>query len=248
MTAAAHTNLITRRARDHYLYVFMAALFFVVAVVGFGPSSSAILNGTIPSPPLVVHIHAALMTTWLLLLLVQTSLKATNHIQLHRNLGMVSFVLAPAIWLTILAVTYIRYHDMTAAGAGDIGSNILMLQIRGAVLFPIFFIWAIRARKNDTETHKRMMLMSTLVLIDAAIARMSWLPGNAMPVSYDMVHIYVLLLIAPALIFDKLNHGKVHRAYIIGLAMLVPWMIVTSFLWNSPWWLETAPKLLGAGV
>jgi hypothetical protein len=245
MTAAAQTLFASRRARDHYLYVFMAALFFVIAVAGFGPRSRAILNGVIPVPPLVVHIHAALMTAWLLLLLAQASLKATSHLQWHRNLGLASFVLGPAIFIAMLAVTYIRYHDMTAAGLGDLGSSILLLQIRGAILFPIFFIWAIRTRKSDAETHKRMMLMTTLVILDAAIARMSWLPGNAMPVSYDMVHGYLLLVITPALIFDKINYGRVHRAYIIGLALLVPFIVITSFLWASPWWLETAPKLMG---
>jgi hypothetical protein len=55
----------------------------------------------------------------------------------------------------------------------------------------------------------------------------------------------VLLVVAPALMFDWLSPGTVHRAYLIGVAMLVPFFIITSFLWSSPWWLETAPKLMG---
>jgi hypothetical protein len=90
-----------------------------------------------------------------------------------------------------------------------------------------------------------MMLLATLVVIDAAIGRMTWLPGNDAQVSYDMAHVYQLLLIVPALIFDLVRFGRIHRAYVLGLGLLLPWIIATSFLWNSPWWLRTAAALMG---
>ena len=52
-----------------------------------------------------------------------------------------------------------------------------------------------------------MMIMATLVLIDASIGRMHWLPFTS-TTTYTPVHLYVLLLIVPALIYDL---KRLHR-------------------------------------
>lgn len=226
------------------IYLFTAVLFLVTAVVGFGPRSAAIVAGAMPVPPPIVHVHAALMVSWLLLLVTQASLAATGKLRLHRTLGVMSIGLAAALLVVLLATAVVRYGDITAAGFGPFASNILLLQIRSAVLFPAFYLWAILARNTAPETHKRMMLLATLVLLDAAIARMGWLPGNDTTVSYDMTHVYLLLLLLPAIAYDLLHPGRVHRAYVIGLALLLPWVAATSFLWNEPWWHETAARLM----
>ena len=62
------------RAPDRPFHAGMAWLFVVVAVVGFAPRSLAILGGTMASPPLVVHLHAAVMASWTVLLALQATL------------------------------------------------------------------------------------------------------------------------------------------------------------------------------
>jgi hypothetical protein len=238
--------LIVWRSDDRPIFLVMAWLLFATAVAGFAPSSAAILSGR-TTVPLVVHVHAACMFSWLLLLVTQASLVATGRLRLHQTLGVASFVVAPAVLAAMITVTIVRYGAMSDAGYGDVASDILLLQIRSIVLFPTFFIWAIATRRTTPDMHKRMMLLATLVLIDAAIARMPWLPWNVTRTSYDIVHGYLLLVLAPALLFDLIRLGRVHRAYVIGLALLLPWMVATSFLWDSPGWLRTAPLLMGRG-
>ena len=225
----------------------MAVLFLAAAVAGFAPRSAAILTGAAPVPPLVIHLHAAVMVSWLLLLVVQASLVSTGRVGLHRALGTISFGLAPVLLGVLITATIVRYGDLTRAGRGPFVSNILLVQIRSIVLFALFYLWAISARARDPATHKRMMLLATLVLLDAAIARMVWLPGRNSAITYDDVHAYLLLLLAPALVFDWLHLGRVHRAYMLGLAILAPWIIATHFLWNSSWWHATAARLMGVG-
>jgi hypothetical protein len=120
------------------------------------------------------------------------------------------------------------------------------VQIRAIVLFPTFLIWALRTRRTDPEMHKRMMLLATLMLLDAAIARMSWLPYNEFPKGYVAVHIYLLLLLVPALLYDLIRRGRIHRAWVWGLALTLPWVVATEFVWGSHWWREFGPKLVGA--
>lgn len=55
---------------------------------------------------------------------------------------------APALVAGLIGVTIVRYYDLTEIDAGAIASNILFLQIRSIVLFPVFFVWAIAVRRR----------------------------------------------------------------------------------------------------
>ena len=52
-------------------------------------------------------------------------------------------------------------------------------------------------------------------------------------------------MLVPALAYDLLRHGRVHRAYLIGLAVTIPWMVAVHFIWNAPAWRTAADALLG---
>ncbi|HEY9183133.1 MAG TPA: hypothetical protein VIQ99_08035 [Gammaproteobacteria bacterium] len=229
---------------DRWVYVLTAALFAAVAIVGFAPRSMAILAGELRFPPLIVHVHAALMVAWLGLLLAQTLLVAKDRTALHMKLGLASLVVAPCLWATMIAITIWRYDERAELGQIVQGSNILLTQARSIIYFALFFTWAFLVRKTDRETHKRMMLLATVGLMGAAITRMTWLP-TTFPEGYGAVHAYMLLLLAPSLTYDIVRLGRPHRAYVIGLALFLPWLLLTQLLWGSPWWVETASKLMG---
>ena len=231
---------------DRRFYFFQTALIAAVAIVGFAPNSAGILSGTIPSPPLIVHLHAAAMASWLLLLVVQAGLVTAGRRDLHMRLGLASLALAPAVVILATAVTIVRYYDLIEFGIGDLAVNVLFLQIRVIVLFPAFVIWALAMRVRDPETHKRAMILAAIVPIGAAFGRMTFIPGNDLMVTYDVSALLELALLAPALIYDLLRRGRLHRAYWIGLALIVPSLIGTHFIWNSPAWRSVAVALMGA--
>jgi hypothetical protein len=232
---------------DRLFHAGMAWLFVIVAVGGFAPRSLAIVNGTMASPPLVVHLHAAVMASWVSLLALQATLSLSGRMDLHRKFGLASLVIAPLVLIMLVTVAVVRQNDAFGTPGGPIVNNILFLQIRSIVLFPVFFIWALQTRRTDPPTHKRMMLLATLMLLDAAIARMSWLPFNQFPKSYLAVHLYLLLLLVPALLHDLIRLRHIHRAWIWGLVLILPWVIATEFVWDSEWWRNFGPKLVGAG-
>ena len=245
--AATSVRPALERSSDPPLYWFMTLLFLATAVAGFAPSSASILSGAIPVPPLIVHLHAACMLTWLVLLVTQASLVRGGRLALHRALGTWSYAAATALLVALVTVTIVRYGDMTEAGYGPLASNILLLQIRSIVLFPAFYLWAIAARRTDLATHKRAMLFATLVLLDAAIARMFWLPGTNSASTYDGVHLWLLALLVPAIAADIVRLGRVHRVYITGLVLLAPFFVATHFAWNAPAWHAFAAALMGYG-
>jgi hypothetical protein len=243
----AERNYTAGISFERSFHAGMAWLLVLVAIAGFAPRSLAIVSGTMPNPPLVVHLHAAVMAMWTALLAMQATLSLRGRMDLHRKWGLASLVAAPLVLIMLVAITIIRQNDAAGTPAGPLVNNILFVQIRSILLFPIFFVWALQTRRTDPQTHKRMMLLTTLMLLDAAIARMTWLPYNEFPNDYLAVHLYLLLLLAPALLYDLIKLRRIHRAWVWGLVLMLPWVVAAEFVWWSEWWGKFGPKLVGAG-
>jgi hypothetical protein len=248
---------------DRWIYVFMAALFVVTALAGFIPDSlmkiELVAAGKRPEFPPILHVHAVLMGAWLVLLLAQATLMATGNRSRHMALGMVSMVLAPAIVISgivLVPTIYGQLWDAAAVAKGDelvaiqqaldVRGNIALRQFQGGLLFPIFVILALRARRHDSSFHKRMIFLATVVPLPAAIARLTWLPTTmpADPISLDL---WTLAWIAPMFLWDLYRQRRIHRAYLVWLALWVPVTIIVNALWGTEWWLSTVPGLLGFG-
>jgi hypothetical protein len=246
---------------DRWIWVFMAALFVVTALVGFVPDSIAKVGlveaGARPAFPPILHVHAVLMGSWLVLLLSQATLMATGHSAWHKQLGMASFGLAPVIVVAGFILVPTIYHANWAAAQGApaaratemhgrvaLLTNLVLLQLRAGFLFPIYVSIALWARRHDLGLHKRMMLLATLAPLPASIQRMQWLP-TTIPGSPLALSLYALVLITPLFLWDLYRLRRVHGAYLIWLALFVPTGLAVELLWNSRWWFATVPRLMG---
>ena len=73
---------------DRWIYVGTAASFIVITLTGFIPDSlmkiAAVQAGVRPPFPLVLHLHALLMGSFLVFLLAQTTLMATGRGEIGR--------------------------------------------------------------------------------------------------------------------------------------------------------------------
>ena len=239
--AAGHTE---DRTSEGPFFLFMAVLLLAVAVLGFGPNSLAILTGERASPPILVHIHAGLMLSWLLLLVAQASLKLTGRIDFHRQLGGIAFVLVPAIVVVMCLASYGRLAAAADPGPIPAGRyNILLIQLRSILLFPLFVMWALSARRSSPGTHKRFMIVATVVVLDAALARTNWLLGPlAGNPNFELMSIFQLLLLMPLVAHDLVSGRRLHRATVIGIAVFTFAAVVLNLLWASAWWDETVAR------
>jgi len=245
---------------DRWIYVFMAGLFIITALAGFIPDSVALLSEVRaharPPLPLVLHMHALLMGSWLLLLFAQTLLVATGRRSLHRKIGAVALLLAPLILVSMVSLVRIGFEDVAtistthAAGSPEINglrlflSSLLPEQVRAALFFGIFTAWALFVRNRDPQAHKRLMVLATLMPLPAALDRIEWLPST-LPASSDSSFFYMILWLSPVLLCDLLRRGRLHRVYVIGLLLNLPLVIASHFLAGSHWWIATAPRLVG---
>jgi hypothetical protein len=145
----------------------------------------------------------------------------------------------------MVAATLDTFGLMQQAGMGGMAANLLLLQLRALILFPLFFWWAWRTARSDKGSHKRLMLLATFVVIDAAVGRMDWLPGNDLTQRIAPMFVYHFLLLMPALAADLRREGRLHKAWQGGLALYLPFVLTTCLLWNNPAWHATAGSLLG---
>lgn len=248
-------------AVDRWIYVYMAASFIVIVLVGFIPDSlmkiAMVEAGARPPFSPVLHMHAVLMGAFLLLLLAQTVLVATGRNQHHVSLGRAAFVLVPALVLVGIVLVPTNYHGIwNTAQSGPPGAreamqqflprleNIMLLQLRVGLLFPLFLYIGLKARRSDPGLHKRMMILATAVPLGASIDRMKWLP-TTLPESPLATDFYILLAVAPMFAWDLYRNRSVHRAWLIWLGAYVAGSALVYGLWGSPWWHQTAPRLMG---
>jgi len=246
---------------DRWIYVFMAAFFTLITLTGFIPDSvaklAAIDAGQRPPFPLVLHVHAVLMGSFLFVLLTQTTLAATGRLGYHRRLGAVAVLIAPALVVAGFILVPTMYHQIwdgmqlapIEAQAGIQSflrefDNIMLIQIRIGICFPLFILIAYMARKTDSGLHKRMMILAIAIALPAAFDRITWLP-HTLPESPASADLYVLAAVAPMFIWDLVRTRTIHKAYWIWLAFMVPSSILIHSLWGTDWWHATAPRLVG---
>jgi hypothetical protein len=248
-------------AIDRWIFVVMAGWFIAIVLAGFVPDSlmriEMVRTGARPPFPWILHLHAVLMGSFMLLLFAQTWLMAVGRREFHMRLGLSAMALAPALVVVGFLLISTNYHMLWDAaqaapgskrgelqGAVRVWENIMLLQIRIGILFPLFLAIGLRARGREAGLHKRMMILATAMALPAGIDRIPWIPHSmpATPLSPDL---YTLLAIAPMLLWDLFRNRSLHPAYVIWLAVNLPFAILVHGLWDTPWWHAAARQLMG---
>ena len=194
-------------------YAASCALVVIIVLAGFGPSYiGAMVNGV--ATPLILHFHATVFIGWLALFTAQALLPVFGRVDLHRKVG--KFGIGYAVFLIVvgLATTVNRVAFHYNDGQEEFARAFLIAPLSDMIVFPIFFAAAILYR-HKPEIHKRLMLVATVTLTIAAVARMSFIPSN--------YWIFVSIWLSPiylAMIYDYYRSKKVHSAYVIGIIAL----------------------------
>lgn len=207
---------VDRRGNSRYDTLFFSgmALFILASVlVGFAPTYY--LVGVFKGPPvpnLIVHVHGAVFSLWIVLLLAQTWLIGKGNAELHRRLGMIGFCLACLVvvmGVVVATENLVRLYP-TEPGASAVGwKAFYAVALSDILMFSVLIYFACRNRFNPTA-HKRLIMIGTLAILDVAIDRWpihaAWWDDRMTP----LVCIYPLLLLLMA--YDWWSTGKVQRS------------------------------------
>jgi hypothetical protein len=219
----APLNIIAKPARslpgrryDHVFFTSMAVVMFLTAFAGFARTYFLAGMFRAPLPSLIIHIHGAAFTTWVLLLVTQTSLVSAGRTDIHRRLGIAGFLLGCLmVVLGLLAAT-----DSLVRAAGPVGRDpkaFYIVPLTDMVIFSVCLYLAYRNRSNP-PAHKRYIYVATTALLIAAIAR---LPVAFIyrknPVAALLSNIFLLILVG----YDWWSTRTVQRATVWAGAFLI---------------------------
>jgi hypothetical protein len=187
---------------------------------------------------LLIGVHGAVFTAWIVLLVVQTTLVARRNIALHRRLGIFGAALAVAmVGLGIAAATDALARGFTPPGfpLGPVVFYCISTHIIAKFAVLIFF--AIRLRSNG-PAHKRLVLLATIPLMVAAVGR--WPFAFAQPHQGLIINLMFLSLV----VFDLSTIRRIHRATLLGLLFLIVTGALTLPIARSAGWHKFATLAL----
>ena len=202
--------------RDRLFYTGMALAILLTVFVGFAPTYY--LKGYFDGLPLtpLVQVHGLVFTGWVVLYFAQTVLIARRRIGLHRRLGMAGAVLAVLMVVVGVATTVAAARRVAAGGAG-LPLPFLTLPFGDILVFAILVTAGILYRRRP-ETHKRLMLVATISLLTAAIARWPFTLMETGPIASFVVTDFLVLT---GIGYDLWSRRRIHPAYVWGGLLLL---------------------------
>lgn len=225
---------------EKYFYFLMSLLIAGVVVYGFSHTvDQNLIHPAVPRP-LVLYVHAAIFSAWVILFIVQTALVRTRNVRLHRRLGWFGVGLGIAIpilgvWTAVTMARFNLRQFHSAHAEAD-----LIIPLFDIAAFTVTFGLAVYWRRRP-EFHRRLMLVASCGLTAAAFGRF---PADIIPPGFFYAGVDSLIVLG--LLRDLIVDRRVHRVYLYALpALLVGQSIVmyTNML-ALPYWLRFAHAIL----
>jgi len=235
-------NAIVRsqRRRDHRLYLGASLIF--LALVFWTFARTFYLKPFFSTPPLstLLHIHGAVMSGWVLLLVVQTSLIAAHRVSWHRRLGVFG-----AVWAALLVIVgsvttlhaaarEVRAHTHFAASQVVI-TSLDLLQMLFFACFVAIAIW----QRHHPDYHKRLMLLTIACMLPDALAR---LPVSFMTNQLILAGMDGFIVICVGI--DTLWHRRLHPAFGWGALLFVGAFHLALYITRTRTWIAFGESLV----
>jgi hypothetical protein len=206
------------RVAERLFFGGMALLTAAMVVTGFSHSYFAAGMLRAPLPNLLVHVHAAVFTSWMILFLVQTALVSARRVAWHRALGTVAYLL-PIIMVPLGTITGLdelrrerTFDSVTGlAHVPPFSAGFFAESLLGIVLFAVV-VYASWGARRTPAAHKRLVLLATIGLSSGALIRFPWramglgfLGANAAVIALGTM---LLLVVA----YDLTSLRRLHRS------------------------------------
>ena len=239
-------RLVQRRSNSRF-YVGIASVAALTVFVGFAPTF--FLRGVLaPVPqsatltPLLI-LHGMANTLWIVLFLVQVYLVASRRVALHRRLGVFGAMVA----VLLIVVNTMTAVDGLRRGVEPFGLDartwFLAVPLGDVALFTMLVIPAIVLRRRP-ETHKRLMLLTTITLMKPALARVVsqhfevGLPSFLF-FTFALTDVFVIAAVA----YDLRVRRSVNPAFVWGGTMIIALQPVLLALGRTSAWLALADRV-----
>ena len=230
-SAPAHDRTI-----EHRFFTGMAIAIAITVLAGF--ARSYYLRPYFDAPPLqpVLHLHGLVFSSWIALYVTQTSLVATSRVRTHRRLGVAGGVLAVMLVLVGTITAIVRARHGAAPPGGPPPLVFLVVPLSDMVVFALLAGAGLYFRRQ-MAVHKRLMLLATVALLAAPIARLPLgILRHGVLVVFGLSDFFIVALVA----YDLAMFRRIHRATAWGGLALVASQPLRLMLGGTGVWLAFA--------
>jgi hypothetical protein len=228
---AVGTAVRTRQA-----YFAITLLIAAIVAWGFWRTYYSRLGARADLPALV-HLHAAVFSAWVLVLVAQAAAVVRGRIRLHRQLGALGMAYGVLVFgvglLVSVGAPALRVRD--GQFPLDVGGLVVLYNLTDMLLFGLFLALGF-VHRNRPELHKRWIIAATAALCGAAV-------GRVLPVNTAQ---YLLLWLTPVLAMmavDLVMRRRVHWVPFFSAALIVVAFFKVP-LFAAPIWREIGRSLL----
>jgi len=238
---ASATNLF-KTFLSRYFYFCMSFVFAVLVVLGFSRTVNVALLHANPPRPLLLWMHGAAFSTWIVFFIAQSSLVRVHKVSVHRAVGWFGAALAAVMVVLGFAIAVImtRFDILVLHQTQNNVDSFLSIPFGDMIVFGSCVGAAIYFRKKPLY-HRPLLFIATCHLMDAAVGRFDFIFNHSL--------FYPVLdgLIVLGMLRDRVVDGRVNRVYLYALPAIVVIQALAIYTWrfNPAWWAAITHKILG---
>ena len=236
--ASATNQLQTFLSR--YFYLVMSLVLAAIVILGFSRTVNIFLFHASPPRPLLLWIHGAAFSTWIVFFIAQSALVRTRKVSVHRALGWFGAGLAALMVVLGIAVAVVMTRFDTVVLQQKGVEAFLSIPFLDMLLFGSCIAMAIYWRTKP-EYHRRLVFIASCLLMDAAIGRFEFIFNHSL--FYAALDCLILLGVVRDWVVDK----RVHKVYLYALPVLIVVQSLAIYAWriNPKWWQAITQAIVG---
>lgn len=223
-----------------YFYFGMSLLLAMLVIWGFSRTVNASLLHANPPRPLLLWIHGAAFSLWVVFFIAQSALVRVRKVSVHRFLGWFGAGLAATMVVLgfTIAVVMARFDTVVLQQKG--ADAFLSVPFLDMIIFGSCIALAIYWRKKP-EYHRRLVFIASCHLMDAAFGRFDFLFNNNL--FYPALDGLIVLGMVRDWVVDK----RVHKVYLYALPSIIVLQGVANYAWriNPKWWQAITHMIMG---
>jgi hypothetical protein len=241
-----YLHKMTEQIKDHktkfFLCIGVIGLFAVLT--GFSTTFFIPMSKGTFKAPLIIYAHGAFAFSWICLFITQSFLIQNNNVRLHRLLGFLGVVIAIVVTITLIPVGLYQVEKDLQQGLGQTAISSIVGTMTSAIIF-ISLVLAGILKRHEPKTHKRLMLLATILLLWPA-----WFRFRHIFPSIPNPEIWFAIVLADSfilisIIWDKIRYGKFHLGLLcIGVFIIIE-HTAEAYMFDNTLWREFANRIYG---
>jgi uncharacterized membrane protein YozB (DUF420 family) len=235
---------IARWRNDRIFYTGTGVYLALLTFTGF--SRSFYLSRWFEQSPNTAHVgpllavHGIVFSLWMVLMALQPALIASRRRELHRKLGWAGAVLAVLMVVLGNLAAIAAMHD----GFKGLGDPFAFYAIAFFAIWTFAIMVALAVLWRDrAETHKRLMVLASVALVEAATARLPL--GPLMAGAPFVFFLAGDLVIFAGIGYDIATRRRIHPVWLWGGGAVIASQILKLFVSQTAPWLAFAHAMAG---